>query len=78
MIDTGIPDIIELLQDVRNVFFDRAYASDLDQPGVNSIMRLAARAVMSMEDNEARVLDRLDHVLRHASPNLLANRGGRS
>lgn len=59
-LDTAIPDIIELMNDVRNVFWDLSYTEDLDQPGVNSIMRLAARAVQSMENKEIQVLGRLD------------------
>lgn len=65
-IDTAIPDVIELLDDVRNVFFDLAYQEDLDQPGVNAMMRLAARAIKSMEDKELLVLERLDLALRHS------------
>lgn len=60
-IDTAIPDIIEIMSDVRNVLFDLSYMQDLDVPGVNSIMRLAGRAVQSMEDKEIRVLERLGH-----------------
>ena len=63
-IDTAIPDIIELLNDVRNGFWDLSYTEDLDQPGVNSIMRLAARAVQSMENKEIHVLGRLDTAVR--------------
>ena len=65
-IDTGIPDVIELLDDVRNVFFDLAYQEDLDQPGVNAMMRLAARAIKSMEDKELHALERLDLAIRHS------------
>ena len=43
-LDTAIPDIILIVSDVRNVFFDMAYQEDLDKPGINSMMRLAARA----------------------------------
>lgn len=71
-LDTAIPDIIETLHDVYFVMLTLSYENDLDQPGVNSMLRLAARAVMSMEEREVRVLDRLDQVIRHA------NRGGRS
>lgn len=41
MIDTAIPDVLELLNDVRNVFDDIAYMDGLDRPGVNSMLRLA-------------------------------------
>lgn len=63
-LDTAIPDIIEIMDDVRNIFFDFSYAADLDRPAINSIMRLAARAVQSMQDNEVKVLDRLDLAMR--------------
>lgn len=63
-LDTAIPDIIELLHDVRNVFLDLSYTDDLDKPGVNSILRLAGRAVQSMENKEIQVLDRLDTAVR--------------
>jgi len=65
-LDTTIPDVIELLHDVKNVFFDLSYLEDLDKPGINSIMRLAGRAVQSMEDKELHVLDRLDTAVRSA------------
>lgn len=67
VLDTAIPDIIEVLADVRNVFHDLAYQGDLDQAWVNSVMRLAARAVTSMEEKEVHVLDRLDVALRHST-----------
>lgn len=65
-IDTAIPDVLEMVADVRNVFHDLAYQSDLDQPWVNSMMRLASRAIASMEHKELRVLDRLDAAIRHS------------
>lgn len=77
-LDTAIPDIIETLQDLYFVMHSLSYEKDLDQPQVNSTLRLAARAVRSMEDKEVRALDRLDHVIRHANPRSLANRGGQS
>lgn len=40
-LDTTIPDIIEILHDVRNVFLDLSYTDDLDKAGVKSILRLA-------------------------------------
>ncbi len=64
-IDTAIPDVIELLDDVRSVLSGLAYMDDLDRPAVNSMMRLAARAIESTEDKEVRVLDRLDLSIRH-------------
>ncbi len=63
-VDTAIPDVIELLSDVRNVFLDLSYMEDLDQPGVNSILRLAGRAVQSMIYKEVQILDRLDVAVR--------------
>lgn len=66
IIDTAIPDVLEMVGDVRNVFHDLAYQSDLDQPWVNSMMRLASRAIASMEGRELRVLDRLDAAIRHS------------
>ena len=65
-IDTAVPDVIELLDDVRNVFFDLAYQEDPDRPGVNAMMRLAARAIKSMEDKELHALERLDLAIRHS------------
>ena len=65
-LDTAIPDIIEMVSDVRNVFFDMAYQEDLDKPGINSMMRLAARALQSFEEKELSVLDDLDYVIRHS------------
>lgn len=66
LIDTGLPDTLELLTDVRNVMWKLCYAQDLDQPWVNSMLRLAGRAVMSMEEKEFRVIDRLDAAIRQA------------
>jgi hypothetical protein len=66
VIDTAIPDVLEMVGDVRNVFHDLSYQSDLDQPWVNSMMRLASRAIASMEHKELRVLDRLDAAIRHS------------
>jgi hypothetical protein len=63
-LDTAIPDVLEVIYDVRNVFRDLADMHDLDRPAVNSIMRLAARAVLSMKDRELQVLDRLDTAVR--------------
>ncbi len=63
-LDTTIPDIIEILHDVRNVFLDLSYTDDLDKAGVKSILRLAGRAVQSMENKEIHVLDRLDTAVR--------------
>ena len=65
-LDTAIPDIIEMVSDVRNVFFDMAYQEDLDRPNINSIMRLAARALLSFEGKEIPALDQLDYVIRHS------------
>lgn len=58
---------MEVLFDVRNVFNELAYADDLDQPWVNSMMRLAARAVQGMEDKEILALDKLDASIRNAA-----------
>lgn len=63
-VDTAIPDIIELLHDVRNVLLDLSYMANLDKPGINSIMRLAGRAVQSMENKEIQVLERLEMAVR--------------
>ena len=49
-IDTAISDVMEVLFDVRNVFNELAYADDLDQPWVNSMTRLSARAIHGLED----------------------------
>lgn len=65
-IDTALSDVVEMLTDVRNVLHDLAYSDDLDRAQVNSMMRLAARAVASMEGKELHILDRLDTAIRHA------------
>lgn len=66
-LDTAIPDTIEILNDVANVLFTLSYEADLDQPGVNSMLRLAARAVQSMEGKEVAALERLDFAIRHST-----------
>lgn len=50
VIDTAISDVMGILLDVRNVFNKLAYADDLDQPWVNSMTRLSARAIHGLED----------------------------
>lgn len=65
-VDTALPDVIELLNDVGNVFSMLAWTEDLDWPEFNSMMRMAARAVRSFEENELAVLDRLDTGIRQA------------
>lgn len=52
-IDTATVDVMEILLDVRYVLNELAYAVDLDQPLVNSMTRLAARAVQGLEDKES-------------------------
>ena len=66
LIDTAIPDLIKLLDDVYHVFFHLAYEDDLDWPWVNSSMRLAARGIQSFQAKEIAVLDKLDFAIRHA------------
>ena len=65
-LDTAIPDLIEMVNDIGNVFMDLSYQQDLDQPQINSILRLAGRAVRSMEGKEIQALDRLDYIIRHS------------
>ena len=65
-LDTAIPDVLDVMSDVMNVFSDLSYADDLDKPGINSILRLAGRAVRSMGNNEMQLLDRLDTAVRSA------------
>ncbi|MCX7299914.1 MAG: hypothetical protein NTX73_05975 [Rhodobacterales bacterium] len=65
-LDTAIPDLIELLNDVGNMCFDLSYEQDLDQPWVNSVLRLAARAIRGMEEKEIDVLEKLDNAIRTA------------
>lgn len=65
-LDTAIPDIIEMVSDVRYIFFDLAYQEDLDKPGINSMMRLAARALLSFEGKELQALDQLDGIIRRS------------
>jgi hypothetical protein len=56
-----------MLFDVGRVFFMLAWTDDLDNPGINSIMRIAARAIQSIEGKEIDALDRLDTGIRHAT-----------
>ena len=65
-LDTAIPDVIEMVSDVRNVFYEIAYQEDLDKTSINSMMRLAARALLSFEGKEIVALDQLDNAIRHA------------
>ena len=65
-LDTAIPDIIEMVSDVRNIFFDLAYQEDLDKPGINSMMRPAARALLSFEGKELQGRDQLDGIIRRS------------
>ena len=69
-IDTAIPDTIEILHDVRCLLHSMAYEEDLDQPWVNAALRLAARAVQSMEEKEVATLDRLDAAIRKTNGGL--------
>ena len=64
--DTALNDIIEMVSDVRKFSWDMAYQDDLDKPAINSMMRLAARALLSFEGKEISVLDALDTVIRHS------------
>jgi len=66
VIDTAIPDVVEMMGDVRNVFYNLAYVEDLDWPWVNSMMRLVARAIASTEDKELYALGRLDAAIRQS------------
>ena len=67
-IDTAIPDVIELLTDLGNVLNDLAYDRDLDRPCVDGVLRLAARAIRSMEAKEINAIDQLDEAIRRARP----------
>ena len=53
--------------DVGNVLNDLNYMDDLDRPWIKSMLRLAARAITSMEPKELRVLDQLDGAIRRSS-----------
>lgn len=66
VIDTAIPDIIEMLYDFENLCTHLAYEDDLDALWVNSTVRLCARAVRSVEARELAVLQKLDYAIRHA------------
>lgn len=63
-LETAIPDVLEVIYDVRNVFNELGYMDGLDRPAISSILRLAARAVSRMEERELKVLDRLDTAVR--------------
>jgi hypothetical protein len=63
-LETAIPDVLEVIYDVKNVFSELGYMDDLDRPAISSILRLAARAVSRMEERELKVLDRLDTAVR--------------
>ena len=65
-LDVAIPDIIEMVSDVRNVFWDMAYQECLDKPSINSMMRLAARALLNFEGKEIEALDQLDSAIRRS------------
>lgn len=65
-LDVAIPDIIEMVSDVRNVFWDMAYQECLDKPSINSMMRLAARALLSFEGKEIEAFDQLDSAIRRS------------
>lgn len=65
-IDTAIPDLIEMVHDIKTIFQDLSYAEKLDKEGIWSILRLAGRAVQSLEDKEVQVLDLLDTAIRSA------------
>ncbi len=64
-LDTAIPDTIELLSYVGNILWMLAYSDDLDRPEVNSVMRLAAKAVRSPEDRDIAVIERFDRGVRN-------------
>ena len=55
-----------MVSDVRKFSWDMAYQDNLDKPAINSMMRLAARALLSFEGKEISVLDALDTVIRHS------------
>lgn len=65
-LDTAIPDVVQMLFDVRDVFTMFTWLDDLDTPAVNAVMRIAARAVDSMTDNEMAALERAGDALRRA------------
>ena len=65
-IDRALPDVMEVLTDVQNVFSLLAWAEDLDRIEVRSVLRMSCRAVQSMEDKEIMALDRLDTAVRRA------------
>ena len=63
-LDTAIPDTIELLNDVGNLLWMLAYTDDLDQPEINSVLRLAAKAVRSAESRDIAVIERFSAAVR--------------
>lgn len=65
-LDVALPDVFELVNDLGNIFSMLAWAEDLDQPWITSMLKVAARAVRSMEDKELAALDRLDTGIRQA------------
>ncbi len=65
-LDTAIPDTIEFVADARNLFLMVSSLDDLDQPGVNALMRIAAKAAHAFEENELAALDQLDTGIRSA------------
>ena len=68
VLSTAIPDVVEVLHDLRNLLEMSALADfiGISKSQTASMMRLAARAVGSMENREIEALDRLDHTIRHA------------
>jgi hypothetical protein len=65
-LDTAIPDTIEFVADAKNVLIMVSSLDDLDQPGINSLMRIAAKAAHAFEENELVALDQLDTGIRSA------------
>ena len=65
-LDTALPDLIEMIADVRDLFSMVAWADGLDKVELRSVMRLACRAVQSFEAKEVSALNRLDAAIRHA------------
>lgn len=69
-LDTAIPDAIQMFEDAARVFMMLGYTDDLGPPEINSLTRMAARALHSMLDREMMVLDRLDSTMRRSTADL--------
>lgn len=65
-VDSALPDMVELLFDVRTVLGTLAYAASMDSTEVGAILRLGVRAVQAFEEHDGVAISDLDFAIRHA------------